>query len=116
MKISKQRLPAACAPIQAEQIAVQRIGEISGPPARLDRVGRAVQKRPVLSDEMFPGLLVRGSAGARQRQIFEMQRGEIPRQLASLLPEGAVRLDSPVDSLLRDEGRVVGITSAGQAK
>jgi phytoene dehydrogenase-like protein len=40
--------------------------------------------------------------------------GEIPRQLASRLPEDAVQLDSPVDSLLRDEGRVVGITSAGQ--
>jgi phytoene dehydrogenase-like protein len=40
--------------------------------------------------------------------------GEIPRQLSSRLPEDAVQLDSPVDSLLRDEGRVVGITSAGR--
>jgi phytoene dehydrogenase-like protein len=40
--------------------------------------------------------------------------GEIPRQLASRLPEDAVQLDSPVDSLLRDEDRVVGITAAGQ--
>jgi phytoene dehydrogenase-like protein len=40
--------------------------------------------------------------------------GEIPRQLASRLPENAVQLDSPVDSLLRDEDRVVGIGSAGR--
>jgi phytoene dehydrogenase-like protein len=40
--------------------------------------------------------------------------GEIPRQLATRLPEDAVELESPVDSLLRDGDRVAGITSAGQ--
>jgi phytoene dehydrogenase-like protein len=40
--------------------------------------------------------------------------GEIPRQLASRLPEDAVRPDSPVGSLLRDGDRVVGITSGGR--
>jgi phytoene dehydrogenase-like protein len=40
--------------------------------------------------------------------------GEIPRQLATRLPEDAVQLESPVDSLLRDGDRVAGITSAGQ--
>ncbi|HEX5851235.1 MAG TPA: NAD(P)/FAD-dependent oxidoreductase [Rubrobacter sp.] len=39
---------------------------------------------------------------------------EIPRQLASRLPEDAVRLESPADSLLRDGDRVVGITSGGR--
>jgi phytoene dehydrogenase-like protein len=39
--------------------------------------------------------------------------GEIPRQLASRLPEGTVQLNSPVESLLRDEGRVVGVRAAG---
>jgi phytoene dehydrogenase-like protein len=40
--------------------------------------------------------------------------GEIPRQLASRLPEDAVQLESPVGSLLRDGDRVVGITSGGR--
>jgi len=40
--------------------------------------------------------------------------GEIPRQLASRLPEGAVRLNSPVEDLLRDGERVVGVRSAGE--
>jgi phytoene dehydrogenase-like protein len=40
--------------------------------------------------------------------------GEIPRQLASRLPEGAVRLNSPVHYLLRDGERVVGVRSAGE--
>jgi phytoene dehydrogenase-like protein len=43
--------------------------------------------------------------------------GEIPNQLASRLPEGAVRLRSPVESLLREEddeaGRVVGVRTSG---
>src|SRR5829696_9940818 len=39
--------------------------------------------------------------------------GEIPQQLASRLPEGAVRLNSPVEDLLRDGERVVGVRSAG---
>ena len=40
--------------------------------------------------------------------------GEIPQQLASRLPEGAVRLNSPVEDLLRDGERVVGVRVAGE--
>ena len=40
--------------------------------------------------------------------------GEIPRQLASRLTEGAVRLTSPVDSLGRDGERVVGVRVGGE--
>ncbi len=40
--------------------------------------------------------------------------GEIPKQLASRLPEGAVRLDSPVDELLRDRERVTGVRAGGE--
>src|ERR687894_2613528 len=39
--------------------------------------------------------------------------GEIPRQLAAHLPEDAVSLSSPVDSLLREGERVVGVRAAG---
>ena len=39
--------------------------------------------------------------------------GEIPRQLAAHLPEDGVRLSSPVDSLLREGERVVGVRAAG---
>jgi hypothetical protein len=40
--------------------------------------------------------------------------GEIPRQLASRLPEDAVRLNSPVEALLRHGERVVGVRTAGE--
>ena len=39
--------------------------------------------------------------------------GEIPRQLAAHLPESAVHLGSPVDSLLREGNRVIGVRGAG---
>ena len=39
--------------------------------------------------------------------------GEIPRQLASRLPEGAIHLDSPVEDLLREGERVAGVSVAG---
>ena len=40
--------------------------------------------------------------------------GEIPKQLAARLPVGAVRTNSPVRSLLRDGGRVVGVEVGGE--
>jgi phytoene dehydrogenase-like protein len=40
--------------------------------------------------------------------------GEISKQLASHLPENAVRLNSPVESLLREGGRVRGVGAAGE--
>ena len=39
--------------------------------------------------------------------------GEIPRQLASHLQEGDIQLNSPVEALLRDGERVVGVRSGG---
>jgi len=40
--------------------------------------------------------------------------GEIPRQLASHLPESTVRLNSPVEDLLHEGERVVGVRVAGE--
>ena len=40
--------------------------------------------------------------------------GEIPKQLAAHLPDGAVHPNSPVDALLREGERVVGVRAAGQ--
>ena len=39
--------------------------------------------------------------------------GEISKQLASHLPEDVIHLNSPVEDLLRDGGRVVGVKTAG---
>lgn len=53
------------------------------------------------------GMLARGRAAIPARGM-----GEIPRQLASRLPEGTVRLSSPVVGLLRGGGRVRGVRLA----
>ncbi|ABG03721.1 amine oxidase [Rubrobacter xylanophilus DSM 9941] len=49
-------------------------------------------------------MMARGWAAVPARGM-----GEIPRQLAARLPEGAVRLESPVEGLLREGGRVRGV-------
>jgi phytoene dehydrogenase-like protein len=40
--------------------------------------------------------------------------GEIPKQLVARLPVGAVRVNSPVSSLLREGDRVVGVQTGGE--
>ena len=42
--------------------------------------------------------------------------GKIPEQLAAHLPGGAVRLNSPVEGLLRDGEKVVGVEAGGEAE
>jgi len=39
---------------------------------------------------------------------------EIPKQLASHLPHGSIRLNSPVEALLREGDRVVGVRAGGE--
>ncbi len=39
--------------------------------------------------------------------------GEIPKQLAAHLPYGSIHLETPVEELLRDGGRVVGVKANG---
>jgi phytoene dehydrogenase-like protein len=40
--------------------------------------------------------------------------GEIPRQLAEHLPGGSIKLDTPVEALLRDGDRVVGVRTGNE--
>jgi phytoene dehydrogenase-like protein len=40
--------------------------------------------------------------------------GEIPKQLASHLPEASISLNTPVESLLREDGKVRGVRAAGR--
>jgi phytoene dehydrogenase-like protein len=49
-------------------------------------------------------MLASGTAAVPARGM-----GEIPKQLAAHLPRGAVRLNAPVESLLREGGRVTGV-------
>ena len=77
MVIAEQRLPLAFTVRKPEEIRVQRIRQIARAAAGIERVGGAIEERPLLEDEVLPGILVAGRAGAGKREIFEMKRAEV---------------------------------------
>jgi hypothetical protein len=84
--IAKERLPPAVAFLEAKELAVQRIGEIACATARVDRLGRSIQGRPVFANEVFPGALVTAGASDSQREILEMQAFAITLELGCARP------------------------------
>ena len=54
-----------------------------------------------------------GMLATGQTAVPEKGMGGIPSQLASYLPDDAVELNSPVDELIRENGRVPGVRVAG---
>lgn len=61
--------PVRC---QAEQLGVERIGQISRAAARLERVGRSVKRGPLFTDERLPRVFVSVRARAGERQVREV--------------------------------------------
>jgi hypothetical protein len=60
-----------------EQLAVNTIGQLPAAASGVERVGRAIERRALLSDEVFPRLFVAGRASTGQGEVFEMQRVEL---------------------------------------
>ena len=81
VKVAKQRLARAVLFLQAEELGVERVGDLARAAARVDGVGRAVEGRPELGDEVIPRLVVANRAGAREREIRQVQRIEIAIEL-----------------------------------
>src|SRR5690606_4728474 len=77
VEVAEERLPLAGAFAQAEQIRVERIGELTSATGAIDRLGRAIERGPMLPDEVIPGRLVSGRARAGQRQVVEAQRRDV---------------------------------------
>ena len=69
VKIVKQRLPGAVLVLQAVELGIQRVGGLARAAARIDRIGRAVERRPELRHEVIPRRVVAKRASARQREI-----------------------------------------------
>ena len=55
-----------------------------------------------------------GMLATGETAVPALGMGEIPRQLASHLPEGVVNLNSPVERLLYEGGRVSGVEVSGE--
>jgi len=60
-----------------EQLAVEPVSELPRAAARIERVGRAIQRRALFANEVFPRPFVAGGAAAGQREVFEMQFVEV---------------------------------------
>src|SRR5439155_11441096 len=56
--IPQQRLPFAAAALHAVQIGIQRVGDLARALRAIERVGGAIEKRPVLANEPLPRVLV----------------------------------------------------------
>src|SRR5262245_59588190 len=69
MEVTKER--------SLEQLAVDAVRQLSSAASGVERVGRAIERRTLFTNEVFPRPLVARCASAGKREIFEMQRVEI---------------------------------------
>src|SRR4029079_17384409 len=69
------------------------LGGVAPPATRCERIRRTVQQRPMLQNKVVPRALVAIGASACQREVFQVQAGEvlfdIPRY--TLRAQGALR-------------------------
>ena len=83
VEVAEQRLPPAVTVAKPEQFGVQRIGDLAGPAARVERVRRPIEQRALLEDEVFPRLVVARGTRAGEREIVEVQRRTVALEIAS---------------------------------
>jgi hypothetical protein len=86
--VDQQGAPHSFAVLKTEEVAVESVRQLSCATAGIEGVGRTVEPRAMLPDEVFPGAFVTVSACGRQRKILEVQRRCLADDLAP------VRLDS----------------------
>ena len=77
MKVAKQRLPPALRVFQPEKLAVERVGELPRATAAIERVGGAMEARPILQHEIVPRRVVPEPACASEREVFEVKRHQV---------------------------------------
>lgn len=75
--IGEERAPLPAALGQAEQVRVQRVCQIAGTPAGLERIRGPIKGWPIFANELLPRVLVTVSARAGQREILEVQRAQM---------------------------------------
>ena len=78
MKVAEERSALAGALGRPVEIGVERIRQLARAARRVERVGRSIERRPVLAHEMLPRGLVAVRAGAGQREILQVQRLQVP--------------------------------------
>lgn len=81
VKVTKQRLSLAAEMLEPIKIGIQRVGQIACAACGIERIGRAIQHAPLLVHEVLPGPIVTRGTRTREREIAEVQRGQIAIQL-----------------------------------
>src|SRR4029453_19632123 len=76
-----------------EQLAVDAVGQFPGAASGIERVGRAIERRTLFANEVFPRRLVAGRAAAGKREVFEMQLVEVCAAFGASLE----RFSKPLD-------------------
>ena len=67
VEVPEQRPALALALTQPEQLGIQRVCRFARGSRPIDRVGGAIQNRPMLADEVLPGRFVAVGAPGRKR-------------------------------------------------
>jgi hypothetical protein len=73
VKVLEERTPFATALDESEQLAIERVCELTRTPTGVNGIRRSIENRTMLAYEMLPGAVMSAGAGAGERQIFEMQ-------------------------------------------
>jgi hypothetical protein len=92
VEVAEMRSALAVTHVEPEQLAVERVREIARPASGIDGIRRSVQNRPMLANEMLPRRLRSLRARARERQVFDVERLEIPLELTRVRRLGGERL------------------------
>src|SRR5688572_16166058 len=70
VKVLEQRPPLAISFGEAEQLAVQRVRQLTRTACGIDGIGSLVEQRTMLADEVLPCALVTAGAGTCQCQVI----------------------------------------------
>jgi hypothetical protein len=108
MEVAKERLALARCRSGPEQVRIERIGQLACGARGIECVGRAIERRAMLPNEVLPGAFVAGRARAGERQILEVQGREVPLDL----PGVARRLAERFRGACRKRRRKIGQRSA----
>jgi hypothetical protein len=73
VEIPEQRPPVGAVARDAIQIRVEGVSQLAGTAGRIERIGRTVQDRPMLQNEVVPRRFASERTRTREREIGDVQ-------------------------------------------
>ena len=81
VEIAEQRLPDAVTLLQAEQLCVELLRDLSRGAGGIDRIRGAIHAGAEFEDEVIPRVVAPDRTGARQSNVSQVERIEIAIEL-----------------------------------